>query len=146
LERKVLPSDYTLIRNACEKVLKKVKRRKAKLWFQYVDIEATVDFILKNANSYILDESYLVVYAIGTPWYAKPDVKMLEEMFVLKLENAHTFPSIPAFLERKGAEAGVSLVGVGTALTRYDDALASMYEASGFQREAIMLVKETNVR
>lgn len=145
LERKVQLSDYTRIKSACEQKLRQLKRQKAKLWINYISIDDTMNFIMKHDGSYILDESYLVVYSLGSPWYNR-SIIMLEEMIVLRLAEGGDFAAVSAFFDRKAVEAGAVLQGVGTALTRYDNALASFYKQAGYSQGAIILEKETNVR
>lgn len=145
MERKVLPSDYERIKSACEKKLQQLKRQRAKLWINYISVDDTLDFFMKHYGAYIIDESYLAVYSLGSPWYNK-SITMLEEMIVLKLADGGDFAAVPAFFDRKAVEAGAVMQGVGTALTRYDTALASFYKQAGYSQGAIILEKETNVR
>lgn len=91
-------------------------------------------------HAYIVNEQYLVVYAIGTPWYA--DDTFLEELLVLHLGNGGSFKTVTDFLEAAAAQAGATLVISGTALASSDRALARLYAAQGFSQEALTLTKE----
>lgn len=114
----------------------------AKAWFKLIDLDACLKFIFNAEHAYIVGGAFLVVYEIVSPWYAKDEDTILEEVIVLRLVRGGDFSSVPAFLERKRAEAGAKLVCAGTALARTDAALASVYQKLGFKTETIILVKE----
>jgi hypothetical protein len=113
-----------------------------KAWFKFIDIDTCLDSIYASDNAYIVDDAFLVVYELVTPWYAKEDVVLLNEVIILRLVPGGDFKNVASFLERKREEAGAKLVCVGTALTRTDAALASVYHKLGFKTETIILVQD----
>lgn len=123
-----------------DKYATRLKKSGAKSWYKYIDVDIVMRRIY-DVELYIVDEAYLVAYQIDTPWYAKDDVLILEEVIVLRLADGD-FSKVPAFLKRKGKEAGAALVSVGTALARNDVALASMYQRFGFRSGDITLTLE----
>jgi hypothetical protein len=106
-----------------------------KAWFKFIDIDTCLDSIYASDNAYIVDDAFLVVYA-------KEDVVLLNEVIILRLVPGGDFKNVASFLERKREEAGAKLVCVGTALTRTDAALASVYHKLGFKTETIILVQD----
>lgn len=112
-----------------------------KTWFNFIDIDTCLASIYESDNAYIVDDAFLVVFDVITPWYAK-DVTFLEEVIILRLVPGGDFKNVASFLERKREEAGAKLVCVGTALARTDAALASVYHKLGFRTETVVLVKD----
>lgn len=139
LERKATQKDYYLIKTVMDKYATRLKKSGAKSWYNYIDVDTVMKRIYDH-EIYILDEEYLVVYEITSPWY-NDEVLFLQEIIVLRLGQGD-FSKVPAFLKRKGKEAGAVLVGVGTALARNDAALASMYQRFGFTSGDITLTLE----
>lgn len=144
LERRVVRDDYFLIRAAMERQLARMLTwPDCKAWYKYIEVDTTLETIYDADNAWIIDESYLTMFDICTPWYSK-SILVVEEMIVLRLKPGGDFANVPAFLERKGREAGAKLVCVGTALARTDAALASVYKEYGYRTETHILLKEIN--
>jgi hypothetical protein len=114
----------------------------AKAWFQYIDLDTCLSTIFESDNAYIVDDAYMVVYEIVTPWYAKDEIKFLEEVIVLRLVRGGDFSNVSAFMRGRAREAGAKLVCTGTALARYDASLASFYHKLGYRTETAILVTE----
>jgi len=117
--------------------------RKGKAWTKHIYAEDAVEGLYELGDVYIIDEAYLVAYAVGCPWYSK--VQVLSELLILNLRPANSLPFsvVTDFLEYKAREAGVPVMAVGTALAANDAALASLYTRNGYTAEAITLTKET---
>jgi len=112
--------------------------------YNLMDVDTAVEAIYNFDHAYIVADTYLVVYDISAPWFAKPQDTVLGELLVLRLAASGDtgFSVVPAFLEARAREAGCRLAVVGTALAKADAALASLYQRHGFKAEAITLVKE----
>lgn len=108
--------------------------------YQHLDVEEALRFLFGSANAYIVADTYLVVYQVGTPWFTNK--VFLSEQLVLKLGGNATFAVVTEFLTRHGREAGAVLAEAGTALARSDAALASLYQDGGFTPACIALTKE----
>lgn len=142
-ERKITRQDFYLLKACMTTHLRKMRGwGNSKSWFKFIDIDTCMESLYDADHAYIVDDAFLVVFDLSTPWYAKDEVFMQERIVLRLLPGQGDFSAVPAFLERKAVEAGVVLVGVGTALTRTDAALASIYSSYGFRRETIILVKE----
>lgn len=124
--------------------LSRLVRSDKKAWYKLIDLEASFKYLFHHAEAWIVDDAYFVVFDVHNPWYAKEDILILEEVIVLRLVRGSDFSVVPAFLERKGDEAGVKLVCAGTALARNDMALASFYERHGFKLETMVLTKQSH--
>lgn len=131
-----------MIREVVHRTITKMKATEAKLWYKYMDTEAVIRWIYTNDTAYIVG-NFLVVYQIGSPWYADNSTLFLNELLVLRLVRGGSFQIVPKFLTDKALEAGAAVAVVGTALAKSDAALASIYGRSGFAAEATTLIKET---
>jgi hypothetical protein len=143
-ERKIASTDYFRIEGILSRMVQKLQRSKRKAMYQFLDVDAAMAALYDMDHVYILEEQYLVAYAIIEPWYAKAGTSVLAEQLVLRLavSGAADFSVVPAFLERKAREAGCTLAVVGTALAKADAALASLYTRHGFKAETTTLTKE----
>ncbi|USN16845.1 hypothetical protein BABAYKA_00420 [Brevundimonas phage vB_BpoS-Babayka] len=141
--RKVEERDVGRIVAAVYKQVEKTKARSKKRWTHYISADSVLEEIFSTDNAYIVGETYLVLYNIGTPWYAPPDVLFLEEKLVLHIGGGAGFSVVPAFLEQRAEAEGVHLVGVGTALAISDRSLCRVYSRYGFNPEVVTLIKET---
>lgn len=141
-ERKLQRTDYHLVLRVLTNMVKRLQRTERKAMYNYMDAEVATRALYDMEHVYIVGEAYLVAYELGTPWYCPEGVTMLNEKLVARLAVSGDFTDIPAFLERKGREAGAAIVIAGTALAKSDDALASLYHRAGYRTEALTLVKE----
>lgn len=140
--RKLTTEDYFLVRAVLEQRLAKIRKwPKHKTWFKYIDLDQVLKVFFSAEEAWIIDEAFLVIYEVDTPWY-NDQVKYLVEHTVFRLGPGGSLANVVAFLERRREEAGAVLVCVGTALSRTDAALASEYIKLGFRPETSLLVKE----
>lgn len=129
------------ITSSLRKYHAKIAHRTNKVWFEYVDLDHVLSTILTGAMpAAIVDDSYLVMYDHGTPWY-NPNITVLEEVMVIKIAPGGSFDNVVAFLQSQGRLHHASFVSVGTALAMQDDTLAGVYQRYGFQTSAHQLVK-----
>lgn len=140
--RKLTRADFFLVLRVLTDMTDRLKRTDRKAIYRYMDPKVATRALYDMDNVYIVDEAYLVAYELETPWYCPEGTIMLHERLVLRLAVSGDFTVIPAFLERKAAEAGAVLAVAGTALAKSDEALASLYHRAGFSTQALTLVKE----
>lgn len=140
--RKIDDGDYDTIRIALSSALDKALRANRKRFQHFIDIDQMLLELYAMDTAYIVSDTYLVAYGVQSPWYAKDDILILFEILVLRIGSDADFKVVPAFLEARAQEAGCVLVTAGTALTVTDTALASLYQRSGFNVEALSLIKE----
>lgn len=95
--------------------------------------------VQEEVTSVIIDEAILVVYGIGSPWYA--DKLYVEEMLVLRLHGGGTFMSVTDFLEDIADMVNADAVIVASALAYSSRALAKLYTRQGFKQEQVTLAK-----
>lgn len=139
--RKVIDLDYADIVIAAEDHLAKALKRTGKVWVQRVRLDKVLDALFDPDNLvFIVDETFLVYYETGQPWYSDTDV--LEEKLVLNLRPGASFSAVTDFLEERARLHQAELIGVGTALAASDAALVRCYTRNGFKQEAITLIKE----
>lgn len=132
-------ADWELVLPACRATIEYVQARAAKEWVKDLDLEKVVETI-NEADAWIVDETYLVMYVVDTPWYGnKP---WLLEQLVLALKPGGDFSAVTDFLEDRARAEGCSFCVVGTALAPSDKALARLYTRQGYQGEVITLTKE----
>lgn len=109
-----------------------------------LDEQSVMSHVISSHNAWLVEDTFLVVYSVITPWYAPRNSFELREELVLRItHNAIDFSVVPEFLAQRAEAEGVVLTAVGTALARSDDALATKYEQHGFLREATLLTKES---
>lgn len=138
--RKLSKEDYYLIRGILKSLIRKLQAADRKAIYSHLDLDAAMQSLYQFDHAYVVNESYLVVYELGIPWYSSS--LMLSEQLVLQLSSNSDFAVVPSFLEQAGREAGASLVETGTALAKSDAALASLYKRAGFTQAALALTKE----
>jgi hypothetical protein len=140
--RRLAAEDYSHVRAVWEARYTKVQKwPDHKKWFDNIDVDQGLEFIFSHENAYVIDEAFLLVYEIGSPWYNN-NVTYLSELTVIRIGPGGSLATVVAFMDAKAKEAGAKLVGVGTALSRTDAALASEYIKLGFRPETTLLVKE----
>lgn len=140
--RRIGPGDYVRIAQAVISCIDTVKATVDKAIAKNVDATAVMSYIIGSDNAWLVDDTFLVMFHVGTPWYSPSNIIELREELVLRLKPGLDFSVVPAFLEQRAEAEGVCLTAVGTALASSDDALATKYEEQGFRREATLLIKE----
>lgn len=131
--------DYDKIYHALVKLEEDYKLNPVKGIHKILSADIAFDNLVNMENVWIVEESYLVVFDIGIPFYS--DALVLQELLVLRLSSGD-FSCVTAFMEQQAREAGCAMVVAGTALTHCDKALASLYHRYGFKTEALTIVKE----
>lgn len=92
---------------------------------------ATEMIVLGGVDALILDEAFLVVYGVGSPWYS--DRVFLEEKMVLRIGEGSGFASVCDLLDDLAVEHDANDIIVGGALAKYPRALIRMYKARGYE-------------
>lgn len=132
--RPIAESDHEAIRNHLTQAVNKA----GKEWITTVDLPTALHRILSGElQGFIVEETYLLVADVTTPWYSAPDTKILSELLVLRIGNGPgKFQDIPRALRLLAGVVGAGAIVVGTALARESRALRRMYERDGFRSNA----------
>lgn len=138
--RKLRPSDYDLIRSTLQALIIKTEIRGRKAIHRRLDLASSLSHLFSIDTAFIVGDAYLVAYDVGIPWYSTEIV--VSEKLVMSLVRNADFVGVPEFFEQVRKEAGASWIQVGTALALHDRALASLYEASGYRVEGLILTKD----
>lgn len=83
-----------------------------------------------GVSSLVIDDAYLLVYDIATPWYSFKEV--LNELLVLRIGKGSSFNAVVDTLDDLAYEHDVSLTLVGGAFTRAPKALSRLYSRHGY--------------
>ncbi|MGA4005350.1 hypothetical protein ACI2US_03150 [Ralstonia nicotianae] len=140
----LFPGDYTeqdwsAIERAVHSTASKVQRE-GKAWVRHIDSHHVYRQIRERLVESVIHDGYLVVYAVGVPWYS-PTARFLEELMVMRLDpRPGTFRVVVQTLLKLAALASCEGVTAGTALTA-DNRLRRVYERYGFRAEADALFK-----
>jgi hypothetical protein len=96
--------------------------------------EAThaVDMIVDGiVDSVIIDDAYLLVYEVATPWHSNKQV--VHELMVLRLRAGSNFNAVCDTLDDIAEGSQAAAILVGGALTRSPEALVRLYKARGYE-------------
>jgi len=95
-------------------------------------VEEAVKRIVEQStcDALILDDTILIVFGVGKPWYA--DRVMLQEYMVLRLRDGTTFSEYCDALEYLASTVGAETIVVGSQLAHAPKALVRKYVANGF--------------
>lgn len=98
------------------------------------DIDYVVDSIVTNElTSVVLDEAYLLVYTVGSPWYSKELV--VSEDMVLRIGKGSSFSVVTDYLDDLAEKYDAKIQITGGALARHHRAITRMYERAGYSTE-----------
>lgn len=99
------------------------------------DPEYTTELIIQNmVDAVVIEEAYLLVFAIVTPWYAKNRTAFVENM-VLRIGPGSSFDSVIAVMDHLADINHCDSMSAGGALARNSRALTRMYERHGYTLE-----------
>lgn len=138
--RKVERKDASAIVLAVHDIIERVQERGSKVWTKFIEADEVLDYISETDYAYIVEDTFLVIYEIGSPWYTT--ARFLNEKLVLALKPGGNFTDVTDFLEERRRAEDAVLTVVGTALAISDRALVRLYSREGFTGEVITLVKE----
>ena len=100
------------------------------------DQKYVVDNIVGGAyTSAVLDDSYLLIYNVGSPWYSTSSV--LSEEMVLRLRPGSHFSVVTDYLDDLAEHYDCDLILVGGALSRSSRAITRLYQRQGFTVEGV---------
>lgn len=128
------------IKSRVKEVVANCHKNNKKSWVKYIDADTVIEHIIEHEHSYIVEESFLVLYDVGTPWFAKDEL-FLNDKLALRIRPGADFSAVPKFLVDRAKAAGAVIAGAGTSLSDNDKALAAKYEDEGFAIEAFVLTK-----
>jgi hypothetical protein len=94
----------------------------------------------------VVDEEYLVLYAVESPWYNDQIIEVWE-LFVCRVGKGvggkgKALQGIDKALIDIAKKHGASRIAVGTSLPKNNKALARLYQRLGYEINAISLTKE----
>lgn len=90
--------------------------------------------VQREVDAVVIDNAYLLVYAIITPWYSKGK-SVLHEDLVLRIGDGSDFSAVVGTLEDLAQESRCDLIIVGGALARSSRAITRLYRRHGFVPE-----------
>lgn len=97
--------------------------------------EFVVEKILRGlVDSLVIDESYLLVYAVVQPWYSLDRIILSEEM-VLRIRDGSSFDAVVSTMKLLAENNDCDAIVTGGALARYPRALTRLYQRHGFTLE-----------
>lgn len=136
--RKPSTTDYSRI---CCKLIEASEKAEGKQIVYGCDPQITArKIVLGTSASVIIDEAFLLVYAVGKPWY--DNRVMVEERLVLRIGEGSDFSVVTDVLDDLADDANAALIVVGSELSSASKALARMYKRQGFvDTESPTLVK-----
>lgn len=102
--------------------------------------KAAFHLVFDHPHSYIIDETFLVCYQIGTPWFSNE--RMLGEMSVLRLGAGGSFSKVTDFLKAEAKRHSCKWVLTGTLLSNCDELLSRLYTMKGFSPTLRQLAME----
>ncbi|WWO60250.1 acetyltransferase [Xanthomonas phage SB3] len=86
-----------------------------------------------EARSVVVEESYLVVYDYGIPWYSNK--MFLFELMVLKIGTEGSFSDVTDILDHLADQVDAKAIAVGSQLCKAPAALSRLYSRAGFVNE-----------
>lgn len=131
--------DHEAVRIALWKAVGKSTKK----WVEEVDLPTAYSRIISGEyQAFLVEDTYLILADVVTPWYTKPDTLTLSEMLVLRVyDGPGKFKDIPRALSLLAGVVGAGAIVVGTALANNSRALQRMYMREGFQPSAVELYK-----
>jgi len=128
--RQVSPSD-------AERICYKLQEAMDKIDDPYLKKKCTAEYVTEqvvsgNMDAVILDDTYLVCYQVGSPWYSTK--VFLTEQLVLKIGTGSNFSSVCDLLDDMQEFFGTDEIVVGGGLSSRPDLLAAKYEENGYSK------------
>lgn len=109
--------------------------RESSVSYNCDDPDYTVALITQGmVDAVIIDEAYLLVFAIVTPWYSKNRTAFVENM-VLRIGPGSSFYRYITVMEHLADINHCDSLSAGGALARSSRALTRMYERHGYTLE-----------
>ena len=108
--------------------------------------EAVAKWAADFLQAIVVDEEYLVLYAIESPWY-NANIVEVWELFICRIGKGEggkgkALQGIVEALEDIAKKNNASRIVVGTSLPKNNKALSRLYQRLGFEVSAITLTKE----
>lgn len=92
---------------------------------------ATEMIVQGGIPSLVLDEAFVLVYNVGSPWYS--DRVFLQECMVLRIGQGSSFSAVCDLLDDLADEHNANDILVGSALAKHPEALSRMYQRHGYK-------------
>lgn len=130
-------------------VIARLQQRSKGEWFENIDTTRVVETLRKlgqglhpgGLSAAILNNSHLLVYSLGGPWFAQDGERWLIEQFFMRVDAGEEAGAYEA-LELLAEDLGASRIIMATALARRDEALGKVYERYGYAKQSSQYVKE----
>lgn len=123
---------------AAPDMLARVLLRSNKGWARTVDTQAAVKVVSGLVQDYehaglsaaVLHDSHLLIYSVGSPWYA-PTEKLIIEQFFVRVDKGSTEEALAA-LDLLAKDLGATGVVMATSLAANDKALGRLLGRFGY--------------
>lgn len=125
-------------------IKKRPWERTNKKWTGLIDptlIETTLKNINPNIHAVIVENTYLVLFAVISPWFTNKT--LIDEKLIFRLlDGPGKFSDVTAALDHIAASTNAAGIMVGTALAPSDKVMARMFQRAGFELSQSSLFKE----
>lgn len=130
-------------------VISRLQRKSKDAWFEHIDTDRVVETLQmlsrglhpNGLSAAILNNSHLLVYSLGGPWFTIGGERWLVEQFFMRVDHGEEAGAYEA-LELLAEDLGASRIIMATALARRDEALGKVYERYGYAKQSSQYVKE----
>lgn len=133
-------ADWDVVYHGLGRLVTEAINRPTKAIHKIVDHCAAYTSLRHGGYEVWLVDGYLVVFALGTPWYSTSPV--ISELLIVRVRPGGTLTGVAQFLKDQARSARAAIVAVGTAFARSDRALTRLYQSEGFQPEGTTLTWE----
>lgn len=117
-----------------------------KLWTTLINpqyIERALKGFNPSIRALVIEETYLVLYALVRPWFT--DQTIIDEKLIFRLRlGKGKFPDVIDTLNAIAKEENAAGVMVGTGLTHNDAAMSRLYQREGFEPSSSNLYKQSS--
>lgn len=135
------------IERLCQEAVHR-SRRDGKSFADLIDHEkalATVLGLLRGEqlsgiDAAVLNDSHLLVYSVGAPWFSGEAVWLIEQFYIRVGPGSST--AALAAVDELGRSLGCSAVVFGTSLAASDKALGRLLVRQGYLPQSSQLIKE----
>lgn len=119
--------------------------RADKKWIALIDssrIEATLKNLNPNIHAVIVEDTYLLLFAVISPWFTSKT--LIDEKLIFRLlDGPGKFSDVVKALEHIAESTNSAGIMVGTALAPKDNVMVRMFQKAGFELSQAGLFKET---
>ena len=125
-------------------IKKRPWERTNKKWTGLIDptlIETTLKNMNPNIHAVIVENTYLVLFAVISPWFTNKT--LIDEKLIFRLlDGPGKFSDVVKALEHIAKSTNASGIMVGTALAPNDKVMVRMFQRTGFELSQSSLFKD----